>query len=58
MGSIKRQVRELIEQLPENVTWNEILNAIVLRRKIVESIAAADGGKVVSHKKVKERFLS
>ena len=58
MGSIKRQVLEVVEHLPENVTWNEILNAIFLRRKIAESIAAADEGKVVSHRKVKERFLA
>ena len=46
MGSIKRQVLEVVEHLPENVTWNEISNAIFLRRKIAESIAAADEGKM------------
>ena len=58
MASIKRQVLKLIEQLPENATWDEIMNAIFVRRKIAESMAAADEGKVVPHKKVKARFLS
>ena len=58
MTSIKRQVLKLIEQLPENATWDEIMDAIFVRRKIIESMAAADEGKVVSHEKVKARFLS
>ncbi len=58
MASIKRLVLELIAQLPENATWDEIMNPILVRRKIVESIASADEGKVVSHEKVKARFLS
>ena len=58
MASIKRQVLELIERLPKDATWDEIMKAIFVRRKIVESMAAADAGKLVSHKKVKARFLS
>jgi hypothetical protein len=28
MAPIKRQVLELIVQLPENATWDEIMNAV------------------------------
>jgi len=57
MGSVKKQVFEMIRKLPDKATWDNIMYEIYVRRKIARSIQADDAGKVVSHEGVKKRFL-
>lgn len=47
---------ELISTLPEEVTWDDIMYRLYVKRKIEEGIRAAEAGRVVSHDKVKELF--
>lgn len=57
MGStIKEEAAKLIQQLPEQATWDDVMYEIYVRQKIEEGIKAADSGKVLSHEEVKLRF--
>lgn len=56
MSTTKEDAMELISRLPEEVTWEDIMYRLYVKRKIEEGIKAADEGRVVSHDEVKELF--
>jgi predicted transcriptional regulator len=56
MSTAKEEAIRLISKLPEEVTWEDILYRLYVKRKIEEGIKAADEGRIVSHDKVKELF--
>lgn len=52
----KQQVHELIDQLPDNVTWDEIAYRVEVRVSIERGLADSDAGRVVSQEEVEKRF--
>ena len=57
MPTTKKQALDLIKKLPEQVTWDDIMYEIYVRKKIEKGLRAADEGRVVPHEEVKKRFL-
>lgn len=57
MSTTKKQALEMIKKLPEQVTWDDIMYDIYVRKKIAAGIKAADEGRVVPHEEVKKRFV-
>jgi hypothetical protein len=47
---------KLITRLPEEVSWDDIMYRIYVKRKIEEGVMAADEGRTISHEEVKELF--
>jgi predicted transcriptional regulator len=58
MSTVKQEVRDLVEKLPEEATWDDVMYELYVRQKIAAGIQAADEGRVVPHEEVKRRFLS
>lgn len=58
MSTVKEEVRDLAERLPEEATWDDVMYELYVRQKIAAGIKAADEGRVVPHEEVKRRFLS
>ena len=56
MSTAKDEAIKLIARLPEEVSWDEIMYKIYVKRKIDEGLKAADEGRTVSHEEVKELF--
>jgi predicted transcriptional regulator len=56
MENAKDQAIHLIARLPEDVTWQQIIHRLCVRRKIEEGIKAAHEGRVVPHDEVKQLF--
>jgi len=56
MSTAKDEAIKMIARLPEEVSWDEIMYKIYVKRKIEEGLKAADEGRTVSHEKVKELF--
>ena len=50
----KQAVLELLHKLPDDSSWDDILQGIALRERVEESLAAADRGEVYSHEQVLE----
>lgn len=46
---IKREAQCLVEQLPEQASWDDLMYAIYVRQGVDRGIADADNGRVVSH---------
>ena len=58
MSVIKEEAKKLIDKLPEQATWDDIMYEFYVKKKIDIALKAADEGRVVSHEEVKKRFLS
>jgi len=55
---VKSGVIAMLQRLPDDVTYEEILEAIDLRREIERGLKEIDAGDVVSHDEVKRRFAN
>ena len=65
MQSAKEQVRQLLDQLPDNATLNDIryelndsLYTLYVRQQIELGLQDARAGRVTPHADVKKRFLN
>ncbi len=56
MSPIKEEAKKLIDKLPDQVTWDDIMYEFYVRKKIEIGIKAAGEGRVVTHDEVKRRF--
>lgn len=56
MSTTKEEAMKLISRLPEEVTWEDIMYRLYVKRKIDEGIKAADEGRTIPHDEVKEIF--
>ena len=57
MSSAKDAARQIIEQLPEQATWDDIMYELYVKQKIEESLKAAEEGRTISHEEAKRRLL-
>ncbi|MGD0696258.1 MAG: hypothetical protein ABSB82_15510 [Terriglobia bacterium] len=58
MGAVKEEALKLIDGLPEETSWDDIIYQMYVRKKIEKGIQAAEQGRVVAHDEVKKQFLS
>jgi predicted transcriptional regulator len=53
---IQQKVHELAEQLPENATWEDVIEEARFRRAVEAGVAAADRGAFASEREVQTVF--
>jgi len=58
MSIIKKEAKKLIDRLPDQATWDDIMYEFYVKKKLAIALKAAEEGNVVSHKQVKKRLLS
>ena len=58
MTIVKEEAKKLIDKLPDNATWDDIMYELYVKKKIAAGLKAAAEGKVVSHAEAKKRLLS
>ncbi|MCK5057638.1 MAG: hypothetical protein KAT34_13335 [Candidatus Aminicenantes bacterium] len=58
MDVIKVEAKRLIDRLPDNSTWDDIMYEFYVRQKIEKSLDAAKKGKTIPHEEVKKRLLN
>ena len=58
MSIAKMEALKIIERLPDQATWEDIMYEMYVKSKIGASVEAAEAGRVVSHEDVRKRFLS
>jgi len=54
--NVKNEARRLVESLPEDVTWDELMHQIYVRQSIEAGLADSEAGKTVDVKTVREKF--
>ena len=55
-GNIKEEAKRLLERLPDDLTWDELMHEIYVRQSIEAGLADSKAGKVIEVKGVRERF--
>ena len=56
MGLIREEAKKIIDNLPDEASWDDVMYEMYVRKKIDEGLKAANEGKVVSHEEVKKKF--
>jgi len=56
MDTTRNQIIEMIQQLPENVSTEDVMDELFIRLKVEKSIAELDAGKGIPHEEIKERY--
>jgi hypothetical protein len=56
MNQVKEEAKKLLDKLPDEISWDDIMYEMYVRNKIDKGIQAADEGKLISHEEVKKRF--
>ena len=54
--NVKNEARRLLDRLPEDITWDELMHEIYVRQSIEAGLADSKAGKTVDVKAVRERF--
>ena len=55
-SDIKSEAHRLIDTLPENATWDDVMYRVYVRQCIDAGIEDADAGRVVEVDEVRRRF--
>jgi predicted transcriptional regulator len=58
MSNVKEEARQLVEKLPEEATWDDLMYEIYVRQKSQAGLDAVEQGRIVPHDEVKQRFAS
>jgi predicted transcriptional regulator len=56
--NIKPDARQLVEQLPESATWDDLAYEVYVRQAIEQGIGQADRGQTMSHEDALARVRS
>ncbi len=58
MNIVKEEAKKMIDRLPDNATWDDVMYELYVKKKIAAGLKAAEEGRVVSHGDAKKRLLS
>ncbi|HTO81940.1 MAG TPA: hypothetical protein VMQ73_06880 [Methylomirabilota bacterium] len=53
---VKEQARQLVEELPEGATWDDLMYKIYVRQAIEAGLSGSDAGRTLDVKAVRARF--
>lgn len=54
--SVKNEARRLLDTLPEDISWDDLMHEIYVRQSIEAGLADSKAEKTVDVKEVMERF--
>jgi hypothetical protein len=54
--NVKEEAMRLIEKLPEDMTWEDLMHEIYVRQSIEAGLADSEGGRVTDVAEVRSKF--
>ncbi len=57
MPSAREAARQIIEHLPEQATWDDIMYELYVKQKIEEGLADIEASRTIPHDAVKAELL-
>jgi len=57
MSIVKEEAKKIIDKLPDQATWDDIMYEFYVKKKLVVALEAAEGRRVMSHEEVTKGFL-
>ena len=55
-GNLKQEARDLIDNLPDNATWDDVVYEMVVRREIELGLQDSDQNKITSVEDMLKEF--
>ena len=55
-ANLKAEARRLVDQLPEDATWEDLMYEIYVRQKIEAGLKASDEDRAIDVEEVRRRF--
>ena len=55
-SSVKEEARRLVERLPENLTWDDLMHEIYVRQAIESGLADSHAGRTTDVEQVRLKF--
>ncbi len=57
MATVKEEAKKLIERLPDEASWDDLMYAIYVQKNIDAGLKAAEAGKLIPHEEVKRTLI-
>ena len=54
--TVKAKAARMIRELPDNASWDDLMEQIYVRKKIETGLADLAAGRVHSHKSIRKEF--
>jgi hypothetical protein len=54
--NVRKEAHELVDGLPENATWDDLMERIYVRQRISAGLRDVEEGRVLSVMEVRRRF--
>lgn len=54
--NLKEEARRLIDKLPDNFTWDDLMNEIYVRQAVEAGLKDSQEGKITSVEEVRQQF--
>ena len=54
--NVKQEAKRLIDKLPENMTWDDLMHEIYVRQSIEAGLADSEAGKTIEVAEVRLKF--
>ncbi|NJL10033.1 MAG: hypothetical protein HC908_07245 [Calothrix sp. SM1_7_51] len=54
--NIKEEARKLVDKLPENCTWDDLMHEIYVRQVVEAGLADSKAGRVISVEEVRAKL--
>lgn len=58
MQTAKQAARHLIDRLPDQATWEDIMYELYVKQKIEAGLKAVEEGRTIPHEEMKRRLLA
>jgi hypothetical protein len=58
MQTAKQAARLLLEQMPDQASWDDIMYELYVKQKLETALKAVADGNMVSHEEAKRRLLN
>ena len=58
MGVAKEEAKRLIDLIPEDATWDDIMYEFYVKKKLAKALDEAAAGEVVPHEIAKEKLFA
>lgn len=55
-ANVKQQAHKLVDRLPDDATWDDVVYEMVARREIEKGLADSDAGRTMSVEDVEKEF--
>jgi predicted transcriptional regulator len=55
---VKNEAKRLVEELPEDATWDDLMYRIYVRQAVEAGLRDSDAGRTVSVDEVRARFAA